>query len=234
VKLSSPEIVSSQQPNIRGESLSNSSLYEFGGDEELVRRIQTRFVSFFAGCERVLDIGCGRGIFLELLKKSSIKGIGIDPASESIEACRKKGFSDVVREDAVTYLARHTREFDGIFCSHVIEHMSYEDAVTFLRLCSQALRPGGVLVLITPNPQDLTVISEIFWLDPTHIRPYPLRLLTRMVETAGFRVTLAEAFLGSWRLIGRRKLPVHLLRRCFLGHNYGRPNTLVVGRSSRN
>src|SRR5919109_1335115 len=106
--------------------LSDLSLYEFGGDEELVRRIQARFVRFFAGCERVLDIGCGRGIFLDLLRNAKISCVGIDPATESIEACKARGFSDVVCEDAITYLAQHARDFDGIFCSHVIEHMAYQ------------------------------------------------------------------------------------------------------------
>jgi hypothetical protein len=111
--------------------------------------------------------------------------------------------------------------------------MGYEDALAFVGLCYRALRPGGLLLLITPNPEDICIMSDIFWLDPTHVRPYPKLLLQTMMESAGFRVRLAKQFLGSWRLVGsRRHLPGFLLRRLLLGRYFGRPNTLVLAEKS--
>jgi SAM-dependent methyltransferase len=209
-------------------SASRISLYEFGGSEDTIRRIQKPFVELFRNSSPVLDIGCGRGIFLELLSDSGIEAFGIDHSEEALAACRQKGFS-VRREDAKSYLSAETGHFGGIFCSHVIEHMGYEDAVAFVDLCHRALRPGGLLLIVTPNPEDICIMSDIFWLDPTHVRPYPKLLLQAMMESAGFRVRLTRQFLGSWRLVGsRRNLPGFLLRRLLLGRHFGRPNTLVL------
>lgn len=203
------------------------SLYEFGSSEEVVRKIQSRFVEFFRNAEPVLDVGCGRGLFLELLRTAGIEVVGIDHSEESVAACRERGFT-VNCEDARQYLVKAEGRFGGIFCSHVIEHMSYDDAMAFLALCNRALRGGGVLLLVTPNPEDLTIISEIFWLDPTHVRPYPKMLLQSMLQANGFRVKRAEQFLGSWRMIGRRNLPMYFIRRLLLGKHFGRPNTLLL------
>lgn len=203
------------------------SLYAFAGSERTVRRIQKPFVEFFRNSAPILDIGCGRGVFLELLAEAQIEAIGIDHSQEALAECREKGLQ-VCSEDARTYLSAKSESFGGIFCSHVIEHMGYEDALAFLRLCYRALRPGGRLLLITPNPEDICVISNIFWLDPTHVRPYPKLLLKAMLQATGFQMLLAKQFLGSWRLVGRRNIPGFLLRRMLMGRYFGRPNTLLL------
>jgi 2-polyprenyl-3-methyl-5-hydroxy-6-metoxy-1,4-benzoquinol methylase len=204
------------------------SLYNFGGSEDLVRRIQTPFVNVFKTLGPVLDIGCGRGIFLELLSEAGIEAVGIDHSDESIARCREKGFI-VHREEAREYLNRNRETFGGIFCSHVIEHMDYEAACSFLQLCNSALRAGGVLVIITPNPADIEV-AEMFWMDPTHVRPYPKLLLRSMLEATEFRVTMEKNFLGNWRMVGRRNLPGYIFRRLLLGRYYGQPNTVLVAK----
>lgn len=203
------------------------SLYEFGGSEDIVRRAQERFVKFFRNSAPVLDIGCGRGVFLEMLRKADIEGVGIDHSSESIAICKQKGLV-VHQDEAGTYLAGATGRFRGIFCSQVIEHMDYDSAMTFLGLCHQALQPGGILIILTPNPEDIAVIAESFWLDPTHVRPYPKLLLQSMVQANGYTVRRAEHYLGSWKLVGRRQWPAYLLRRLLLGRYFGKPNTFVL------
>jgi SAM-dependent methyltransferase len=205
------------------------SLYEFGGDEDVVRKIQRSFTQFFAGASPVLDIGCGRGTFLEALATARIQGVGLDHSIEAVEVCKGKGFQ-VYEQSAHIFLGENQEKFGGIFCSHVIEHMGYDDATSLIGLCYAALRPGGVLLLITPNARDLSVISEIFWLDPTHVRPYPGALLRSMLQAVGFRIEREKYFLGDWRLIGRRNLPLYFLRRLLLGRYYGKPNTMILAR----
>src|SRR5579884_2146498 len=203
------------------------SLYEFGGDEDVVRCIQGSFVKFFKNADVVLDIGCGRGVFLELLIKAGIQAVGIDHSSEAVIACQKKGLT-VCHTDAAKYLADNPDSFGGIFCSHVIEHMSYEDAMHFLELCHRALRANGVIVLVTPNSEDITVMGEVFWLDPTHVRPYPRLLLERMLDVNEFNVKTTRQFLGKLAMIGRRNIPMYFLRRILLGKHFGKPNTLIM------
>jgi O-antigen chain-terminating methyltransferase len=111
--------------------------------------------------------------------------------------CQQKGFI-VQREDASTYLKQNSGRFGGIFCSHVIEHMAYEDAISFLELCHQALRRKGVLLVVTPNPTDLCIMSEVFWLDPTHVRPYPGPLLEKMLRAIGFEIRVTKQFFCFW------------------------------------
>jgi 2-polyprenyl-3-methyl-5-hydroxy-6-metoxy-1,4-benzoquinol methylase len=206
------------------------SLYEFGGSEHVVRKFHKRLVRFFQNSGPVLDIGCGRGIFLGLLAEAGIQGVGVDHSPESLEYCRTKGF-DVLQEDARSFLCRHKRKFGGIFCSHVIEHMGYEDAMTFLRLCFNALLPGGSLVMLTPNPEDLSIMGDIFWLDPTHVRPYPRLLLASMLQTTGFQVTVARPMLGHWRMIGPQNMFSYFFKRLVLGRFYGKPNLLMVAKA---
>jgi 2-polyprenyl-3-methyl-5-hydroxy-6-metoxy-1,4-benzoquinol methylase len=205
------------------------SLYEFGGSEDLVRQVQKRFVKLFQGSGPVLDIGCGRGVFLELLSAAGIEAVGIDHSQESVAACQQKGFT-VHCGEASEYLQRNPGKFGGIFCSHVVEHMDYDNAMALLELCHGALRPDGKLLMITPNPEDLTIIAEIFWLDPTHVRPYPKKLLMSMLVAAGFQVVLGQQYLGSWKMVGRRHLPGYLFRRLLLGRYFGRPNTMVLAK----
>lgn len=205
------------------------SLYEFGSSEDVVRQLQKPFVKFFRDSGPVLDIGCGRGIFLQLLSAAGIEAIGIDNSDEAMNCCLQKGFA-VEKKEARAYLSKNPGRFGGIFCSHVIEHLEYDDAMTLLSLCHSALRSDGTLVLMTPNPEDLMVISELFWLDPTHVRPYPKELLKSMLRASRFEIVSEKQFLGSWRLIGRRNLVSYFFRRMLLGKYFGKPNTLVVAR----
>jgi SAM-dependent methyltransferase len=135
---------------------------------------------------------------------------------------------EVVCADALEFLAAQTAgAYGAIYCAHLIEHFAYTDASRLLAESFRVLAPGGRLLVITPNPVSLDVISETFWLDPTHVRPYPRPLLERMLARAGF--TLIAAGHDDPPGLPRRTLPRRYLLRLLLGKHYGAMNTFVIG-----
>jgi 2-polyprenyl-3-methyl-5-hydroxy-6-metoxy-1,4-benzoquinol methylase len=175
----------------------------------------------------VLDVGCGRGTFLELLRERGIEAVGVDSSELAVETCRRKGFEQVYNDNALAFLESAEQQYMGIYCGHIIEHMAPDVADRLITLAWRALRPGGRLVLVTPNPLDLRVMSEYFWLDTTHVRPYPLVLLKSMLRSVGF-ASISGGYFQSTRP-GRRQLPRYMLLRLLLGRYYGLSDTFVVG-----
>lgn len=168
-------------------------LYEFAAPVEVLRARQTKYVDHFKehGARRVLDLGCGRGLFLEALRAAGIEACGIDLSAEAVEECRGKGFTALYRGDALQVtesLAAKGEQYDGIYCSHLIEHLPVSTAIALLRNAQRLLNDGGLLIIVTPNPASYHVIAEGFWLDPTHARPYPRALVERMLNNIGFAV----------------------------------------------
>ena len=157
----------------------------FRGLEEHVREGQRFYLPHFAGCRDVLDIGCGRGEFLELLKEAGIPARGIDLSAESVALCRSKGL-DAEVADLFSYLdALPDGALDGIFCAHVIEHLPPTRLPEMLRLACAKLGAGGLLALETPNPECLAILASHFYIDPTHQHPVPPRLVQFYLEEFG-------------------------------------------------
>jgi O-antigen chain-terminating methyltransferase len=156
----------------------------FRGSEEYVKISQQIYAERFAGCHNVLDVGCGRGELLEVLKDAGIPARGIDANAECNTLCREKGLhADAA--DLFTYLANAKEAFDGIVCAQVVEHLPPLRLPEFVRLASERLSPGGLLAIETPNPECLAILATHFWLDPTHTRPVPAPLLSFWMEEAG-------------------------------------------------
>ena len=157
----------------------------FRGSEDYVRRNQAFYKPLFAGCTNVLDIGCGRGEFLETMREIGVPAKGLDLGEESVAQCRAKGL-DAQVADLFEYLAASPDgEFDGIMSSQVVEHLAPERLPEMIRLCGAKLRRGGVLALETPNPECLAIFATHFYLDPTHTRPVPRQLLGFYMEESG-------------------------------------------------
>jgi SAM-dependent methyltransferase len=152
-----------------------------GFDSDSLRESRAFYVPMFDGCRDVLDVACGRGEFLEALGR----GFGVDIEEAMVRAARQAGL-DVDLGDALRYLAEHEESFDGIFSAHFIEHLSYERAADLFAKTYAALRPGGVMVLATPNAASLPTLQRHFWWDATHVRMYDPALLTFMAKQAGF------------------------------------------------
>jgi SAM-dependent methyltransferase len=208
----------------------NDDPFAFAGTEADDRRIQQPLARYFGRGDVVADLGCGRGVFLQLLRQRGATGIGVDTSSQAVEACRAKGFV-IEQNDALRFLATRGGDLDGVFASHIIEHLPVDQAATFGPLAHGALKPGGYVVLVTPNPADVRVITETFWLDSSHVRPYPLPLLERWFEAAGFEVV--EAYTSSglpMRARAMRHTVRNYVAKLLLGRHYWSANSVIVGR----
>ena len=135
----------------------------------------------------ILDVGCGIGLMIELLTAAGTDAMGIDRDPRHVATAQSHGHR-VVRAHAHKYLARRPNEYGGIFLRHVLEHFDGVEGLRLLYLCRKALRPGAVLVVITPNFDVASVRRNMFWLDITHQRPYPLPLLLHVFTTLGFEI----------------------------------------------
>jgi O-antigen chain-terminating methyltransferase len=156
----------------------------FRGSEEYVKAGQLCYLPYFQSCRNVLDIGCGRGEFLEMMRDANIPARGIELSAESVALCRHKGLN-VEAADLFSYLAQPEGSFDAIFCAQVVEHLPPERLPEMIRLATSRLQPNGVIVIETPNPECLAIFASHFYLDPTHTRPVPHPLLVFYLEEFG-------------------------------------------------
>jgi len=157
----------------------------YRGPELYVRQNFENYLDYFAGKTRVIDLGCGRGEMLELLKEKGIPAKGIDGDAESVAICRSKGL-DADEADLFGWLdAQPDGAYEVLFCSQVIEHLPPLELPKFIRSCAAKLERGGVLILETPNPECLAIFATHFYLDPTHQRPVPPVLAAFHMEEAG-------------------------------------------------
>ncbi len=157
----------------------------YRGPEQYVRRNFENYLEYFAGKTRVVDLGCGRGEMLELLKEKGIPVKGIDGDAESVAICKSKGL-DAEEADLFQWLqAQPDGAHEVLFCSQVIEHLPPLELPGFIRQCAAKLEKGGVLILETPNPECLAIFATHFYLDPTHQRPVPPILAAFHMEEAG-------------------------------------------------
>ncbi len=148
------------------------------------------YLPFFAGRSLACDAGCGDGVFLRLLREKGIAAEGIEPREELARACRDAGFT-CHTGTAAAVLGPMPGRFDALMLSHVIEHVGPDGAREIVEAARTALKPGGILVIATPNPADDDVLRRDFWDDPTHVRPYTLAALDELVRESGFSVRSA-------------------------------------------
>ena len=181
---------------------------QFRGPRQEIKDRQTVFLPYFEHCSSVLDIGCGRGEFLEVLRENGVVARGIDIDSDMVAYCRSRSL-DVLQADALSYLeSLENKSLDGIFIDQVIEHVETEYLIRMLRLCYQKLKHGYYMVIETVNP--LSFVSFVnFYIDLTHKRPIHPETLKFLTESCGFReieVLFSSAVPDESRL--RRILPV--------------------------
>ena len=141
-----------------------------------------------AGTERrpVVDLGCGRGEWLEVLATHGYAARGVDANAVMVAGCVERGLQ-VEPGDALDYLkASNSSSFGAVTAMHVVEHLRFGETLLLAEEALRVLCPGGVLILETPNPENVSVGANTFYLDPTHQRPIPPPLLQFVVEHLGF------------------------------------------------
>lgn len=159
---------------------------QFRGSQETIRARLESYLPYFANASDVLDVGCGRGEFLDLLKGRGITARGLDLNHEMVEVCRARGL-DVAENDAVSYLeGLADRSLGGLFAAQVVEHLRPEYLLRFLELAHHKLRPGSPIVLETLNPACWVAFFESYIRDITHAWPLHPETLRYLVLASGF------------------------------------------------
>jgi len=157
------------------------------GSEDEIESRQKSYLSYFAGMRDVVDVGCGRGEFLELLRANGIPARGVEINTDMFLLCKEKGL-DVLHADLFSFLETLSAgSLGGIFCSQVIEHMPAGQQLKLLALAKRTLKPGAPLLVETINPECILALARNFFLDPTHVRPVHPEMLRFALQSMGFK-----------------------------------------------
>ncbi len=158
----------------------------FRGDRALIRTRQEDYARLFAERQDVLDVGCGRGEFLQLLAERGIRARGVDLNHEMVALCREAGL-DVSEADAVGYLrGRADGELGGLIAAQVVEHLEPDYLLAFLDEAFRALAPGSPIVLETINVASWSAFFSSYIRDLTHVRPLHPETMQYLLRVSGF------------------------------------------------
>ena len=193
--------------NLLSKMLEKQSNYELSLDDSLYLAFEDRFrgtradvkgkVSYYlpyvlkneeiSELVPLLDIGCGRGEWLELLKENRVPAYGIDKNRCFVDVCAGAGL-DVRESDLFEFLNNMTGNSAGaVTVFQVVEHLSFSRLIYLFAEIKRVLVPGGMMILETPNPKNILVSGHSFYTDPTHLKPLTPMSLRFFVEQAGFK-----------------------------------------------
>lgn len=167
---------------------------KYRGSQELIRSRLKVYLKYFEKENNILDIGCGRGEFLELLRENNIEAKGIDVDEGMLLLCKEKNLN-VENIDALKYLSElEDNSLGGVILTQVIEHLEPNDLINLISLSYKKLKPGAYFIAETINPQSLIVFTQAYFMDLSHIRmihPYTVKFL---VDQEGFKDASLEYF----------------------------------------
>lgn len=163
-----------------------------GNRDDIRNRLKT-YIPFLMPFKQIsdnrvlLDLGCGRGEWLELAKEEGFNVKGADLDEGMLSYCNDLGL-DVVLEDAINFLKNLPDNYADVISSfHVVEHIGFSSVKTLFYEAYRVLKPGGIVIIETPNSENIVVGSNSFYLDPTHERPIPHQLLSFLAKHVGFK-----------------------------------------------
>jgi 2-polyprenyl-3-methyl-5-hydroxy-6-metoxy-1,4-benzoquinol methylase len=163
-------------------------------EREVARRYFKPFVPYFKECKAVLDVASGQGHFLELLKEAGIPATGIELDHELCQLSNQKGLH-AVNASLFDFLTKaEPASFDGAFASHIVEHFTPQQVEELCKLLWKAAKPDSTLIIVTPNIANIRRAIGDFWRDPTHVRPYPVPALTKILKRSGWEVVASDEY----------------------------------------
>ena len=182
---------------------------------ETIRRLRQQYLPFVEPLKslyprvKTFDLGCGRGEWLELMLEAGFDAFGVDLDEGMLEACRALSLP-AAQGDAVAHLAALPDDSHAVISAfHVVEHISFTQLRQVVEDALRVLKPGGLLIMETPNPENIVVGTSNFYLDPTHQRPIPSLLLSFLTEHQGFARTKVLRLQESPTLLQQQVLSLH-------------------------
>jgi SAM-dependent methyltransferase len=167
-------------------------LEAFRGPESEIHHRLDRYLEELGQHHPVLDLGCGRGELLLMLREAGVEASGIEADPAVAQAARRRGL-DVIEGDVLEALRRQPDASRGaVTAIHLFEHLDPSAVVAVVAEIRRVLRPGGLLVVECPNPHSLRVGGSLFWLDPTHRRPLMPETLELYLTTGGLEIETTE------------------------------------------
>jgi hypothetical protein len=201
----------------------------FRGASDDLRSRYTELAKELIGCDPVVDLGFGRGEFMDLLTELGVTTRGVEPDPLLVTSALGRGL-DVEQGTAVEYLRTvEPGSLGGIVMIQVIEHLSPQQVLDFVALAAEKLRPGGKVVLETVNPASLYTYARAFWVDPDHVRPvHPsfLEFLFREAEFARFSIEFRSPVPETEALL---PVPGDDPQTRLVNENFERINALLFG-----
>ena len=168
---------------------------KFRGSREIIKERLAVYTPFLLPLQqhlapaKAIDVGCGRGEWLQIIGELGFESMGVDLDEGMLAACRELNLS-VRTQDALECLRELPDDSQAVVSGfHIAEHLPFDSLRVLVSEAKRVLKPGGILILETPNPENLVVGATTFHLDPTHNRPIPPQLLAFVCEYYGFKRT---------------------------------------------
>jgi len=160
----------------------------YRGNKQKIKERQKRYIKYFKGKENVLDLGCGRGYFCELLQFQGISYLGIDNNPDMLSACQENSLN-VMNSEIMDYLNRQPNQsIGGVFLGNIVDHFTPQQFYELLRLVYQKLQPGAYCVMESVNPQSIQTMQEYPFTDVLNGKLLNPRTAKFMYESAGLNL----------------------------------------------
>lgn len=158
----------------------------FRGSRRGIKNNQKEYLKYFSAKSPVLDLGCGRGEFLELMKEEGIAATGIDSYKEFVDYCKVKGLNAVEGTVPQCLKGIGSASIGGIFASQLVEHITFHELTQLCHEANRIMLPGACIIIETPNPTCLSTFMNSFYMDPSHNKPVHPKTLQYILEQSGF------------------------------------------------